>query len=121
MAALQNDVLNADRYALAQLAVNTALFAGLFFVLLRLGMMVAIAACLFFNTIEILPLGLSFTSWYAPTGVATAFLVVGVSIWLFAKTADTTGLFPQSSPSRDLRVSKPGSKFSNSQPHSIVG
>ena len=67
---IQGDLANSLNWQ-AELAVYLVMITGLVFVLLRLGLLVCVAAIFALNTVNGITLGTDWTSWYAPTGFAT--------------------------------------------------
>jgi len=65
-----------------------ALFAVLFFVMLRLGLVAALAAIVFANeALHLLPFqGASWNAWYAPYGLATMALLLAIGLFAFRRS-----------------------------------
>jgi hypothetical protein len=65
------------------LPVYFVLFAVLTFVLLRLGLVAALAAVFFLNSCGRIIVGADWATWYAPYGVATLALLLGIALFAF--------------------------------------
>jgi len=64
-------------------AVYMLLYTALIFVLLRLGLVSTMAAIYFINSFNALTLGGDWKSWYTPAGLATLFLMLGITLFAF--------------------------------------
>jgi predicted Ser/Thr protein kinase len=62
------------------------LFSVLIFVLLRHGLVTLFAAIFFVNTCENVVVGSDWTTWYAPYGLATLALLVGIAVFAFRQS-----------------------------------
>ena len=60
-----------------------ALFAILIFVLLRLGLVALCSAIFFLNSCGRIVVGADWTTWYAPYGLATLVLLLGIALFAF--------------------------------------
>jgi serine/threonine-protein kinase len=84
-ALLQPDLANSIDWQV-ELVVGIFIFSMLFFVLLRLGMVATLAAFFFVNTLDSVMLGTDLSTWYAPTGLATAALLLILAAWAFRQS-----------------------------------
>lgn len=91
-AALEGDLANAANPPLMY-SIFVVLFLILMSALMRLGLVVAISAVFFFNTLNSVTLGTDFTTWYTPTGLVTAAVVVCGALWAFQRSLGDTELF----------------------------
>ena len=66
-----------------QVPVFFAMFAVLIFVLLRLGLVAFFAAIFFLNSGGQIIVGADWTTWYAPYGLATLALLLGIALFAF--------------------------------------
>ena len=76
----------------AEFAGYVVLFTILMFVLLRLGLVATITAVFFVNTISASTLGTDLSAWYAPAGMATIALLLGISLVAFRNSLGPDGL-----------------------------
>jgi hypothetical protein len=81
-AALQADLANDLNWG-AEFAIYVVLFAALIFALLRFGLVSTISAVFFLNTLNGMTLGTNWTTWYAPTGLATMILMLIITFFAF--------------------------------------
>ncbi len=65
------------------LPIYFGLFVVLIFVLLRLGLVAGLAAMFFLNSCGSIVLGSDWTTWYAPYGMATLVLLLGIALFAF--------------------------------------
>jgi hypothetical protein len=82
---LQPDLLNSIDWQI-ELVAGIFIFAALFFVLLRLGMVATISAMFFVNVSDSMTLGTDLSAWYAPTGYATLALLIAIVIYAFRRS-----------------------------------
>ncbi len=82
MAATEGSVQNAPNWKLS-FAIYVLLFAGLIFVLLRFGLVTIMAAIYFINGFNAITLAGDWTAWYAPAGLATLLLLLGIAVFAF--------------------------------------
>src|ERR1039458_6163004 len=71
-------------------AISISVYSVLVFVLLRLGLVATMAAVFFIDSFNLISLGADWKTWYAPAGLATFFLLLGIAIfafWRFARFA----------------------------------
>jgi predicted Ser/Thr protein kinase len=66
--------------------VYFVLFAVLIFVLLRLGLVALFSTIFFVNTCGKIVVGADWTTWYAPYGLATLALLVGIALFAFRQS-----------------------------------
>jgi len=60
-----------------------SLYMVLIFLLLRLGLVAIIATVFFINGYNALVLGADWKAWYAPSGMATLLLLMGIALFAF--------------------------------------
>ncbi len=84
-AATEGDVANAPSVALA-FAVMAGLYSVLIFALLRVGLLAAVFAVFSLNMLNGVSLGTDWTTWYTPNGLATAAVLLGLSLFAFAQS-----------------------------------
>jgi len=82
---VQGDLVNSLNWQ-AELAILIVIITGLVFALLRFGLLVSIAAVFALNTVNGITLGTDWSAWYAPTGFATAAVVLGITALAFRHT-----------------------------------
>jgi lysylphosphatidylglycerol synthetase-like protein (DUF2156 family) len=78
---------------MVECAIYLGIFAVLLLVLLRYGLVTIIAAAFFIDTIDSLGLGGDWKAWYAPAGLATLALLLGIAIYAFWRSLGTRELF----------------------------
>ncbi len=85
IAVLFNVGLDSNRYTELRILVPIffVLFTILIFVLLRVGLVAAMAAIFFLNSCSSIIVGSDWTSWYAPYGLATLALLLGIALFAF--------------------------------------
>ena len=66
-----------------ELGIYVGVYAVLIFVLLRLGLVVSMAAVFFIDTMSTVTLGTDWKAWYAPSGLATFLLLLSVAVFAF--------------------------------------
>ena len=64
-------------------AIYFGMFAVLLFVLLRYGLVAIMAAACFINSLDSITLGGDWKTWYAPAGLATVTMLLGIAIFSF--------------------------------------
>jgi predicted Ser/Thr protein kinase len=74
-------------------AVYFVVYFALFLVLLRFGLLASISAVFFVNSFNAIVLGLDWTTWYAPYGLATLLLLSIIAIVAFWQSLGSRGLF----------------------------
>jgi serine/threonine-protein kinase len=89
-----SDAFNATNWKV-KFAVYLFVFAALLWVLLRYGLVTIIAAAFFIDTIDQIGLGGDWKAWYAPAGLATVALLLGIAIYGFWRSLGGHGLFDE--------------------------
>jgi predicted Ser/Thr protein kinase len=84
--ATQNDILN-DPHWQKQLVIYLFLYAIIMFVLLRVGLVTTISAMFFLNALNRVCLGSDWKAWWAPDGLATVVLLVGLASYALWRSA----------------------------------
>ncbi len=64
-------------------AIYLVMFAILMFVLLRYGLVAIMAAACFINSLDAITLGADWKTWYAPAGLATVAMLLGIALFGF--------------------------------------
>ena len=64
------------------------------FILTRLGLLAAIAAVFFSNDVSFVVKGLHWNAWYAPYGLASAALMIGIALFAFWRSLGGRELLP---------------------------
>jgi serine/threonine-protein kinase len=82
---LNNPAHLAERWQILA-PIYFVLFSVLIFVLLRHGLVTLFAAIFFVNTCENVVVGSDWTTWYAPYGLATLALLVGIAVFAFRQS-----------------------------------
>ena len=80
------------------LPIYFVLFAILIFVLLRLGLVAALAAIFYLNSCSKIIVGSDWTTWYAPYGLATMALLLGIALFAFWRSLGPRELFGDGTP-----------------------
>jgi serine/threonine-protein kinase len=81
------------------LAIYLGMYFVLVFVLLRFGLVATIAAVFFINSVNSITLGWDWKTWYAPFGLATCLLLLGIAVFAFWRSLGSHELFaPPASP-----------------------
>jgi predicted Ser/Thr protein kinase len=97
LAALLFTVSNEQVFKSPDWQLEFAIYAGigavLIFVLLRFGMVSTMAAILFINSFNKITLGSDWKTWYAPAGLATFLLLLGVAVFAFWRSLGGRELF----------------------------
>jgi serine/threonine-protein kinase len=78
----ESGVVNATNWKAAA-AVYVLLFAVLIFALLRFGLVATIAVFYFVNSLPAITLGGDWKAWFAPAGLATLLLLLGIAMFAF--------------------------------------
>jgi serine/threonine-protein kinase len=78
----QSDVIYAQNWALMTL-LYVVIYSGLAFVLLRYGLVATIATVFFGDAGNSILLGGDWNTWYAPYGIASLLLLIGIAVWAF--------------------------------------
>lgn len=66
--------------------------AALIFVLLRLGLVATMCAVIFFGSLGSITLGVDWKEWYAPSGIATLLLLLGIALFAFWRSLGSRDL-----------------------------
>ena len=74
-------------------AIYIGVYSVLVFVLLRLGLVTTIAAVFYIDTMNQITLGTDWKTWYAPAGLATFLLLLGIAVFAFWRSLGTRELF----------------------------
>jgi hypothetical protein len=74
-------------------AISISVYSVLVFVLLRLGLVATMAAVFFIDAFNMISLGTDFKTWYAPSGLATCLLLLGIAIFAFWRSLGSHELF----------------------------
>jgi serine/threonine-protein kinase len=82
---IQSDLVNSSNWQ-AEFAVYVIMIMALIFALLRLGLLVSIAAIFALNTMNGVTLGTDWGAWYAPSGFATMGLMLILTLLAFRAT-----------------------------------
>jgi serine/threonine-protein kinase len=80
-------------------AIYLGMYSALLFVLLRLGLVATMAAVFFIDSTNLITLGTDWKTWYAPAGLASFALLLGIAIFAFWRSLGSHELFsPATSP-----------------------
>src|ERR1017187_2101717 len=74
-------------------AISISVYSVLVLVLLRLGLVATMAAVFFIDSFNLISLGADWKTWYAPAGLATFFLLLGIAIFAFWRSLGSRELF----------------------------
>ena len=86
------NALNAPNWKV-KCAIYFGMFAVLLFVLLRYGLVAIMAAACFINSLDAITLGADWKTWYAPAGLATVTMLLGIAIFGFWRSLGRRELF----------------------------
>jgi len=75
------------------LAIYIGMYSVLVFVLLRLGLVATMAAVFFIDSSNLITLGADWKTWYAPAGLASFALLLGIAIFAFWRSLGSHELF----------------------------
>jgi serine/threonine-protein kinase len=75
------------------LAIYLGLYSVLLFVLLRLGLVATMSATFFIDSFNLITLGWDWKAWYAPFGLATFVLLLGIALFAFWRSLGSHELF----------------------------
>ncbi|HMC60036.1 MAG TPA: hypothetical protein VKJ01_12655, partial [Candidatus Solibacter sp.] len=64
-------------------AIYFGLFTALMFCLLRFGLVATMACVFFIDSCNYITLGANWRTWYAPYGIATLCLLLGIAVFAF--------------------------------------
>jgi predicted Ser/Thr protein kinase len=92
MAALEGNLRTAPDAVMAFL-VYVCAYSVMNWILLRLGLVVMISSIFFINSFGNLAFGTDLTTWYAPYGLATLALMLGIAVFAFWKSLGNRELF----------------------------
>ncbi|MBZ5586023.1 MAG: protein kinase [Acidobacteriia bacterium] len=87
----ESGVTNSNQ-VLVMAAVYLSVYAILIFMLLRFGLVATISSVCFINGFNALLLGPDWKTWYAPSGVATLLLMLGLAFVAFWRSLGSRGL-----------------------------
>lgn len=73
--------------------IDIVMYSVLVFVLLRLGLVATMAAVFFIDSVNMITLGTDWKTWYAPFGLATFVLLLGIAIFAFWRSLGSHELF----------------------------
>jgi serine/threonine-protein kinase len=73
--------------------VYIVMYSVLTFVLLRLGLVATMAAVFFIDSTNLITLGANWKTWYAPAGLASFVLLLGIAAFAFWRSLGTRELF----------------------------
>ena len=79
---MEGEVIHSAEWQLMTL-IFVGLYMALIFVLLRLGLVAIISSIFFANSFNALILGSDWKAWYAPSGIATLSLMLGIALFAF--------------------------------------
>jgi serine/threonine-protein kinase len=79
---LQGD-LSYSQERLVIMALYIVVYSALTFVLLRSGLVATISTLFFANSGNAVMLGTDWNTWYAPFGIASLSLLIGIAVWAF--------------------------------------
>jgi hypothetical protein len=88
---LEGDVANSLNWQL-ELIAYVILFAGLVFVLLRLGLVATISAVFFLNMLNGATLGTNLSTWYSSNGFATIAVILALVFYAFRQSLGTQSI-----------------------------
>lgn len=86
-------VIVGSEHWLVFLAMDLVVYFVLFLMMLRFGLVATISAVLFFKCAQAIVLGLDWTTWYAPYGLATLALSLAIAIGAFRLSLGSRSLF----------------------------
>jgi hypothetical protein len=92
MAALEGNLRTAPDAVMAFL-VYVCAYSVMNWILLRLGLVVMISSIFFINSFGNLAFGTDLTTWYAPYGLATLALMLGIAVFAFWKSLGSREIF----------------------------
>ena len=87
----ESDVINSADWLITGV-VFVILYMILIYLLLRLGLVAIIATVFFISGFNDITLGTDWTTWYAPFGLATVFLLLGLAVFGFWRSLGTRNL-----------------------------
>jgi hypothetical protein len=81
----QRQVLHSPDWLL-HLVIFVAISAILIFILLRLGLVATLAAMFYIDSLDALTVGVDWKTWFAPYGMATLVLLIGIALFAFNRS-----------------------------------
>ena len=79
-------------------AISISVYSVLVFVLLRLGLVATMAAVFFIDSFNLISLGADWKAWYAPSGLASFILLLGIAVFAFWRSLGSRELFSAVNP-----------------------
>jgi len=73
--------------------IYLAIYFALFMVMLRFGLVATISTLFFVNALQSIVLGLDWTTWYAPSGLASLIFLLAIAIGAFWRSLGSRTLF----------------------------
>jgi hypothetical protein len=92
MLMLANDVFASSNWKV-KAAIYLGMYSVLVFVLLRLGLVATIAAVFFLDSFNLITLGADWKTWYAPAGLASFLLLLGIAVFAFWRSLGSREFF----------------------------
>jgi serine/threonine-protein kinase len=89
---IEGDLIGSSDWQL-KVAIYLVVYFVLFIVMLRFGLVSTISAVFFLNTLGAMDLGLDWSTWYAPYGLATLVLLLSIAISAFWRSLGSRSLF----------------------------
>ncbi len=89
---IEGDVLYSDQWKL-QAAIYSLIYLAVLLIVIRLGLVAVISTVFFVNSFNPLVLGLDWSTWYAPYGLATLALLLSIAIFAFWRSLGSRSLF----------------------------
>ena len=93
------------------MALYIVVYGALAFVLLRSGLVATIATLFFADSGNSVMLGMNWNNWYAPAGLASLLLLVGIAVYAFRLSLGARDLLEGEDPGRSKPL--PGSGTSS--------
>jgi hypothetical protein len=88
---MEGSVVNSPDWQIKAIVYGIVYFT-IFIVLLRFGLVATISAVFFINSFNGMPLGLDWTTWYAPYALATLALLLAITAVAFWRSLGSRGL-----------------------------
>ncbi|HEV2448014.1 MAG TPA: serine/threonine-protein kinase, partial [Candidatus Sulfopaludibacter sp.] len=89
---LEGSVFSSDHWQLT-VAIYLVIYFALFMVMLRFGLVATISAVFFVNSFQMIVIGLDWTTWYAPYGLATLVFLLAIAFGAFWRSLGSQTLF----------------------------
>jgi hypothetical protein len=89
---IEGDVLYSDQWKI-QAAIYSLIYLAVLLIVIRLGLVAVISTVFFVNSFNPLVLGLDWSTWYAPYGLATLALLLSIAIFAFWRSLGSRSLF----------------------------